>query len=462
MGNSLKLKPHQQLIVNHIINTPRCAVWADMGVGKTASTLSALSFLSLLKPIKALIIAPLRVAAATWPNEVAKWAEFNHMTVSVIHGNRKQKEKALSTMANIYTINFENIPWLVETLNNKWDFNVIVVDEATKLKSFRLRKGGSRATALKQVAFKNVDHFIELTGTPSPNGLMDLWGQLWFIDKGDRLAKSFTTFKSRWFNEVKDRRGEYTIRLDPKPDAMNDIQQRVRDICITVAAKDFFDIREPIVNNIEIELPKSVKTMYQKMESALYVEFADISVQAVNAAAKTLKLIQIANGALYTEGDTWAPLHDLKLQALQEIIESANGAPVLVAYHFKSDLERLLKYFPQGKSLDKNPTTLAEWNKGKIPILFAHPASSGHGLNLQHGGNILVFFSQWWDLEQYQQIIERIGPTRQIQSGYDRPVFIYNIIAKNTVDELILERKATKKSVQDLLLNSMKKNVDKC
>jgi SNF2 family DNA or RNA helicase len=244
--------------------------------------------------------------------------------------------------------------------------------------------------------------------------------------------------------------------------AQVEIQEKLKDVCLTISAKDWFDLRQPIVTNIEVILPVKARKHYNEMEKEMFTSLdTGHAIEAFNAAAKTQKCLQIANGAMYVgEGAIeWTELHKAKLDALDSVIEEAAGMPVLVAYHFKSDLARLLKAFPQGRQLDKNPQTIRDWNEGKIPVLFAHPASAGHGLNLQDGGNIIVFFGLNWNLEEHLQIIERIGPTRQLQAGYDRPVFIYRIIAKDTVDDLVLERLETKKEVQEILMTAMKKRL---
>ena len=330
----------------------------------------------------------------------------------------------------------------------------MVLDESTKVKNFRLRQGGKRAQALGSIAHTKIKRLIELTGTPASNGLKDLWGQAWFIDAGTRLGRSYSAFSQRWFRE-----GFDGFSLVPVPSAQTEIQDKLRDVCLTIEAKDWFDLREPVVNDIMVDLPPKARKHYRDMEDEMYTELEGIEVEAFNAAAKTIKCLQLAAGAAYTD-DTrtkWTETHKVKLEALESIVEEAAGMPVLVAYNFKSDLARLLKAFPQGRHLDKDPSTISDWNAGKIPVLFAHPASAGHGLNLQHGGNILVFFSPNWNLEEHLQIIERIGPTRQMQSGYDRPVFIHRIIARDTVDELVLDRLTTKRRTQDILLDAMKK-----
>ena len=453
-------RPYQQEIVDFITSVPRCAVWAGMGLGKTLSTLTALDILEIIEPGPALVLAPLRVATSTWPDEAQKWMHLSNVAVSAVVGTPDERRAALRRPATIYTINYDNLPWLVEHYGDRWPFRKVVADESTRLKSFRLRQGGVRARALAQVAHCKIDRFIELTGTPSPNGLQDLWGQAWFLDRGVRLGRSFEAFKSRWFRSIQVGADRYAVRLEPLPFAQEQIEDRMRDICLSIDARDHFNIAEPIVNVIRVDLPAKARRMYRDMEREMFLALdCGTEVEAFNAASKTVKCLQLANGAIYTDDtrSAFADVHDAKLQALEDVIEEASGMPVLVAYHFRSDLVRLQRAFPQGRALDNDPQTIRDWNAGKIPVLFAHPASAGHGLNLQDGGNILVFFGHWWDLEQFQQIIERIGPTRQAQAGHDRPVFIHHIVAADTVDELVMARRESKREVQDLLLDAMKR-----
>lgn len=453
-------RAYQHAMIDHILDTPRGAVWAGMGMGKSVSTLTTLDILELVEPGPTLVLAPLRVAASTWPDEAAKWSHLHNIEVSAVVGSPAERRLALRRPASVYTINYDNLPWLVEHLGDRWPFRKVVADESTKLKSFRLQQGGKRAHALGRVVHSKVSRFIELTGTPSPNGLQDLWGQAWFLDKGVRLGRSFGAYKSRWFQSIQVGADRNAVRLDPLPFAQEQIEDRLRDLCLSLDPRDYFDIADPIVHTIRVELPTKARRLYRDMEREMFLALdSGVEVEAFNAASKTIKCLQLANGAIYTDGtgESWAEVHDVKLQALDDVIEEAAGMPVLVAYHFKSDLARLLKAFPKGRHLDQDPQTIRDWNAGKIPVLFAHPASAGHGLNLQDGGNILAFFGHWWDLEQYQQIIERIGPTRQAQAGYDRPVFIYHIVAADTVDETVMARRESKRAIQDLLLEAMKR-----
>jgi SNF2 family DNA or RNA helicase len=454
----LKLRPYQQLIIDHILDKERCNAFVPMGLGKTISTLKAIETLSLVSEGPALVLAPLRVAQSTWPDEVKKWGL--DLPVSAVVGNAAQRAQALREDAAIFTTNYENLPWLIDGYKynpRPWPFKTIVADEVTKLKGFRTRQGTKRAKALAEVAHKKVDRWIGLTGTPAPNGLKDLWGPMWFVDGGQRLGKSFSVFSERWFRKSFDGFG-----MEPLQQAQGEIQTLISDVCLSLDAKDYFNLSEPIRNKIIVDLPHKARQQYRDMEKKMFLELeghlGPTEVEALNAASKTQKCLQLANGAIYTdEARNWTEVHDAKIQALDDIIEEAGGAPVLVAYNFKHDLVRLRAAFPRGRVLDSNPETIRSWNAGKIPVLFAHPASAGHGLNLQDGGNIIVFFSVNWNLEEHQQIIERIGPTRQMQAGHNRPVFIHYILANDTVDFDVLERLESKRSVQDILMKAMKR-----
>lgn len=446
-------KPYQPIMLKHLLTHKRGALWVPMGMGKTSTCLWLLSILKLVEPCRTLVIAPLRVAQFVWPADGQKFEEFAELKIVSITGSALERSVALKIDADIHTINYENLPWLVA--KNYWPWNVVIADESTKLKSFRLKKGSIRAKALGKATFNSkVERFYELTGTPSPNGLQDLWGQLWFLDHGERLGRTYTNFIQRWFRP----KHLNSFEMVPLPHTQVEIQARVQDICLSLEVKDWFDVKDALIIDVPVELPTQAMSTYRQMEKMFFAEVvkqgAAVEVEAANAASKSIKCLQLANGAIYTDDKgAWAPTHDAKLEALESIIAESGGTPIIVVYHFKSDLQRLMVRFPTGKCFDGNGSRVEAWNKGCIPILFVHPDSAGHGLNLQHGGNIIVFFGHWWDLEKYQQVIERIGPVRQMQSGYNRPVFIYNIRAENTIDELVIQSRTDKRKVQDLLLD---------
>lgn len=471
---------YQHLMIEHALEVPRGGLFAGMGLGKTTGTLCAIDILQMagIETKPAIVFAPKRVAQSTWPDEARKWSNLNHIEVQPIIGTAAERIAALgNTNAAIFTINYENIPWLMETLDGRWPFGMAVADESTKLKNLRMaeqvsttgktfmrKNGGSstRAAAIGRIAHTKCTRWLNLTGTPAPNGLIDLYGQTWLLDKGQRLGRTFEGFKSRWFDTV----GEYN-KLVPRPFAQEQISTLLKDICLSLKAEDYFDLKEPIVSKVMIELPDKIRALYKDMEKRMYMEIEGVGVEAFNAGSKTQKCLQLANGAVYIDHDVtdddapkakeWKEVHDLKLQALESIVAESGGMPVLVAYHFKSDLARLRKAFPTGRLLDDNPQTIRDWNAGKIPLLFAHPASAGHGLSLQDGGNIIVYFAINWNLENHLQILERIGPVRQMQSGHNRPVYVYYILARGTVDEDVLERLETKDSVQNILRNAMRR-----
>lgn len=447
-------RPYQHQITEFILENDRCGVWASMGTGKTPATLNALETLLMLDSRPVLVVAPLRVATTTWPDEVRKWTHLSHLAVVPICGNEKQRLRALRCDAPIFTVNFEQLPWLVEHFGERWPFATVVIDESTKLKGFRLRQGTQRAKALGRVAHTKIKRLVELTGTPAPNGLIDLWGQAWFLDKGERLGRTFDAFKQRWFQKSFDGFGS-----TPLAHAQEQIQRALKDICLTIDAKDWFDLREPIVNNIYIDLPAKARALYDDMEKRMFMELSGHEVEAFGAAQRTIKCLQIANGAAYVGdgGKEWAEVHDAKIQALEEVVEEASGMPVLVAYQFKSDLARLQAAFGNSAITLNSADSIRRAQQGEGKVWLGHPASMGHGVDgLQNHCNQLCFFGHDWNLENRLQIIERVGPTRQMQAGKDRPMFIHNLIARDTVDEMVIERVNTKREVQDILLDAMK------
>jgi len=455
----IDFRPYQRLALDHFAENPRSALWAGMGMGKTLTSLAFIDAANAVDEKLTLTLAPRRVALGTWPSEAELWG-FDRVVPIV--GSPTDRAKALKTDALIYSVNYDNLPWLVEQWGSKWPYKRIVADEATRLKGFRLRHGGKRTAALAKVAHSLVDEFYELTGTPAANGLIDLWGQLWFIDQGQRLGRTYTAFVERWF-----RLGHNGYGYEPLPHAQEEIMERCSDVCMSLDPNDWFDLEAPQVTNVYVDLPPAARTLYRTLEKEMFAKLeSGREITAVNAAAKSGKLLQVCNGAAYldplTEEDSarpreWKDVHDAKLEALDSIVAEQAGAPILVAYHFKSDLSRLRRAFPVARTLDDSPDVEREWNRGRVPVLLVHPASAGHGLNLQFGGHALAFFGNWWNLEERLQVVERIGPVRQAQAGFKRVVRVFNIIARDTVDELVIDRVQSKKSVQDLLLDYMKR-----
>lgn len=440
-------------MISHMLDHRRCNLWADMGSGKTSAVLTVLEILSMAGSgfFPALVLAPLRVARDVWPIEGQKWDHLSDMRVSPIIGTAEQRLRAFHTKADVYTMNYENIEWLVRHCGDNWPFRTVIADESTKLKGFRLRSGTVRSAALASIVRKT-HRWVNLTGTPAPNGLKDLWGQAWFLDSGQRLGKSWTAFKERWFDY-----DDYTMELSPKKFAQDQIQKALSDITLTIQMKDWVDLKEPISHPVYVDLPKERMREYHKLESEMFVQLEnEIELTALSAAARTTKCLQFAAGAVYHEGSTWTEVHTAKLDALEEIVEETAGANLLIAYWWKHDAARIMKRFPQARVL-KTKQDEDDWNAGKISMLLAHPQSAGHGLNLQFGGHHIVFFSDWWNLEARQQIIERLGPVRQMQSGFDRPVYLHQILTRGTLDEDVLARHTEKADVQTLLMNAMKR-----
>lgn len=455
-------RPYGQLMTDHVLEHPRCAVWADMGLGKSVTTLTALDAMGLAGDAgNVLVVAPLIVARDTWPDELGKWSHLKDLSISRVLGTEKERIMGLRKDASIYTTNFDNLVWLVDYLGDRWPFQTVVVDEARKLKGFRLRQGGKRTAALARVAHTKVKRLIELTGAPAPNGLADLWGQLWFLDQGKRLGRTFSAFRDRWFQQSFDGYGS-----EPLPFAQEQIQGAIADLCLRVDASDWFDLEQPIKVPLYVDLPTKARARYDEMERQMFTEIEGHGIEAINAAARTQKCLQLANGAAYVDplvqGEespgprAWKEVHDVKLQALESIVDEAGGSPVLVSYHFKSDLARLKKAFPKARDLS-DPAQLREFKSGKYEVGLGHPASMGHGVDgLQEHCHRIAFFGHWWDMDQRDQIIGRVGPVRQYQAGHKRPVYIYDILARGTVDELVLARHESKRDVQALLLEAMK------
>lgn len=469
-------RDYQHLAIDHIVENKRCSLMAKPGMGKSSSTLSALDMIYLAgESAPTLILAPKRVALHTWPNEVKKWKDFSGYGVSPIIGTEDQRLAAMRRDVPIYTMNYDNIPWLLDTLKGRWPFGIVVADEATKLKNVRVsvrdskaglyihaEKGGSgRAGQLAKVAFKpQVKRFIELTGTPASNGLKDLWGQLFFLDMGYRLGRSYGAFEQRWFERVMRHKNDKFGELRPRLGSEAEINDKIRDLCLALDPKDWFpDLQAPLRFTVTVQMPAKARKIYTQMEKEMYIEIASKGIEAFNASSMTMKCRQLAAGAIYLDETrtAFSETHDEKIQALEEIYNECGGLPLLVAYQFQHDLARLLKAFPKGVDLSTEKG-LAKFMAGEAEYGFGHPASIGFGFNdMEHLTNVIVFFSGDFNLEYREQIIERVGPMRQLQSGYKRKVLIYDIIAEDTVDEVVLKRQIDKCSVQEAFFEAMKK-----
>jgi len=460
-------------MVDWIRHHKRSGLWAGMGIGKTSAALVALDWMKLLGDIDVrnptLVMGPMRVARDTWPDEVRKWDQFKDLRIVPITGTPNERLRKLKIVADIYTISYELAPWLVSVYLAKWPFRQVIADESDRLKGFREKskhgtklesenagRSGKRAHEVARIAHNLTDRWLNLTGTPAPAGLKDLWGQTWYLDRGERLGRTFGAFKQRWFRKKWD--SEYGI--EPMPHADREIHSILRDIYLTVNPKDYFNLADPIYRKVEITLPARAAKMYAQARKEMYIGLEELrgqpgGINIVNAGVLAQKCLQLANGAVYTERPQWIGVHDEKLEALDSIVHEASGAPIMVAYSFQHDKARILKAFPQAVDIS-TPAGLADFKSGKRTIGVAHPKSMGHGIDgLQYVCNILVYFGHDWKTGERMQILERIGPMRQFQAALERPVWVYDIVAKGTEDENVMRVHHENMSVQDVLLDAM-------
>ncbi|WP_317049746.1 DEAD/DEAH box helicase [Clostridium neonatale] len=440
---------YQQYAINHILDHQASGLFLDMGMGKTVSSLTAIDNLLFLgEANKILVIAPKRVTEDTWSTEVEKWDHLKHLRISIILGTPKQRMDAINKDADIYVINRENVEWIVSNYFKTWKWDTCIIDELSSFKSSKAK----RFKALKKVRpyFKRI---IGLTGTPAPNSLIDLWPQIYLLDGGERLGRTITGYRERYF--VPGQTNGYVVyNYNLRPGAEEAIHQKISDICISMMAKDYLDMPERIDNKIMIDLPKKAKDQYKELEKELIINLDNEDITAANSAVLTGKLLQMCNGAIYSEDKEVVEVHDKKLNALMDIIEAANGKPVLIFYSFKHDLTRIMEILKKNKLKGqelKGQEDIKKWNNGEIPILLLHPASAGHGLNLQYGGNIVVWFGLTWSLELYQQANARLH-----RQGQKETVIIHHIIAKGTVDEDVMAALSNKEINQNALLNAVK------
>ena len=447
-------RPYFEPAMAFLRATPRANLHAGMGLGKTSIVESLVAELD--SPDPTLVLAPYRVARKTWSDEAAEWEHLSGLKVVAATGTPEQRIAALKTRAHIHCINYDNIEWLLEQIPAaRWPFKTVIPDESTRLKGYRTRQGGKRAGALATIALR-ATRWINLTGTPTAKGLTDLWGPQWFIDQGRSLGVSYSAFEARWFYKEA-HAGEYA-QLQPFQHSFQQITEAIRPTTLAIDAKDWFKLDDPIRTTVRVELPPTARAEYRRMARELYSMIQGQKISAVNAGVKSGKLLQLASGAVYKPDGSWLDVHDEKIEALRSIVEESGGAPVLVSYHYKHALARILKAFPRARQL-RTKDDEDDWNAGKIQMLVAHPESAGHGLNLQHGGNILVYFDHTWRVESYLQILERIGPVRQMQSGYKRPVFVYSIVADKTADEAVIANQTGNVSMMDALISSLKVTV---
>lgn len=452
------LHKYQKVCVEHIISHPFCGVFLDMGLGKTISTLTAIEELKYdyCEVNTVLVIAPKRVAETVWEEEAKKWDHTKHLTFSKIIGTERQRLAAIKKKADVYIISRDNIAWLCSLFAAKLPYDMLVIDELSSFKAHQTQR--FKSLRLARPWFKRV---VGLTGTPAPNGLINLWSQMYLIDRGERLEKTITAYRSRYFRPGASN-GYVVYSYNILPNSEKLIQDRIKDICISMRAEDYLEMPERIDNFVRVVMPDNLYEIYKKFEEENVITLANeikegtTTVNAVNAAALSNKLLQFANGAMYDENKNVVPVHDLKLEALKEIVEAADGKPVLVAWTYQFDRDRIINYFRSLKPRElKTAQDINDWNAGKVQLMLAHPASAGHGINLQAGGNIIVWYGLTWSLELYQQFNARL-----YRQGQKQRTIIHHIVASKTEDENVVKALKSKDKAQNNLMNSIKAKLE--
>ncbi|MBS7577723.1 MULTISPECIES: DEAD/DEAH box helicase [unclassified Enterococcus] len=447
----MKFVPHeyQQYSIDFIKEHKIAALLLEMGLGKTVTTLTAIKDLMFddFAVKKVLIIAPLRVTQSTWPSEIEKWDHLKDLSYSVVLGNPKQRIEALYKKADLYLINRENLDWLITKSDYDFDFDMVVIDELSSFKNYKAK----RFTSLMKVRHK-IDRIVGLTGTPSSNGLMDLFAEFKVLDMGERLEYYISRYRDKYFLPDK-RNGMQIYSWKPRENAEQEIYDKISDITISMKSVDFLDMPELVINEVPVSLEMAEKQKYDKFKADLVLQLKDADIDAANAAVLSNKLLQMANGAIYDEFNVSHHIHDQKLDTLEDLIEGANGKPILIAYWFQHDLERIKERFKVRRI--KTATDIEEWNKGNIPVAVIHPASAGHGLNLQTGGSNLVWFGLTWSLELYQQTNARLW-----RQGQNETVVIHHIIAKDTIDEDVMLALKLKDKTQSSLIDAVKARLE--
>lgn len=446
----MQYNPHeyQTYATNFILEHPVAAVLLEMGLGKSVITLTAIYELMLnrFEVEKVLVIAPLRVARDTWPAEIEKWEHLRGLTYSVAIGTEAERIAALKRPAHLYLINRENVDWLITKSHLPFDYDMVVIDELSSFKSYAAK----RFKSLLKVR-PRVKRMVGLTGTPSGNGLMDLWAEFRVLDMGQRLGRYITHYRNNFF--VPDKRNQQMIfSYKPKPGAEDAIYKLISDITISMKSADFLKMPECIINEVPVALSEKEWSVYQALKEDMVVDLKTEEIDAVNAAALSGKLLQMANGAVYNEEKEVIRIHDRKLDALEDLIEGANGKPVLVAYWYNHDLQRIKQRFSVREI--KTSQDIKDWNNGEIPVAVIHPASAGHGLNIQFGGSTIIWFGLTWSLELYQQTNARLW-----RQGQNDTVVIHHIIAKDTIDEDVMAALRKKEKIQSALIDSVKARI---
>lgn len=449
----MKYEPHdyQRHTTQFIIDHPEAAILLGMGMGKTISTLTAIEALKhdYFTINKVLVIAPVRVARDTWPAEIQKWDHLAGLTVSPIIGTAKQRQAAANRQADIYTIGRENIPWLVKHHGNRWPYDMVIIDELSSFKNPQAK----RFKALKKVRPK-ITRIVGLTGTPAPNSLLDIWAPFRLIDNGQRLGKFITHYRDQYFLPDK-RNGQVIYSWKIRPGADQAIYDNIADITVSMRTTDYLTLPEVTHQHIEVTLAPKEQKMIDTLKKDLVLDLGDDTIDAANAATLSLKLQQLAGGAIYNEdGTAIIEVHDQKLKALAELVDQADGNTILVAYWFKHERDRILSTIPGARVLDTTED-FADWNAGKIPVALIHPASAGHGLNLQSGGHIMVWYTTPWSLELYEQANARLH-----RQGQTEPVSIIHIDTANSIDQTVHQALARKDTTQQALITAVAAELD--
>jgi len=445
----MKYNPHvyQQHATQMLLDKPEAGLLLDMGLGKTISTLTAIAeLLDMLMVVKVLVIAPLRVAQTVWATEATKWDHTKHLKIAKVLGSSQQRIAALNQQVNIYVINRENIPWLVEHYGRQWPFDMVVVDESSSFKDGSTK----RFKALRKVR-PLIDRIVILTGTPAPNTLMDLWSQLYLLDRGERLGQTIGGYRARYFFPEK-QNGAVVFSWKLHPGADQVVYDKIGDICISMKSEDWLDLPPLIHNVVKVQLDPAARRLYDQLERDWLLPFSDGDVDASSAAVLGNKLLQLSNGAVYSEDRKVQEIHQAKLDCLAEIVDESSDN-ILVFYNYKHDLSRIKARFPQAREL-KTEEDIKDWNDGKINLLLAHPAAAGHGLNLQSGGHCMIWFSCTWSLEQYEQAIARLHRQGQTQS-----VIVHHLVTENSMDEQVMLALQRKASGQGALMQAVKAQI---
>ena len=447
----MKYKPHeyQAFATNFILEHPIAAILLDMGLGKSVITLTAIEELmhDRFEVGKVLVIAPLRVARNTWPAEIQKWDHLHSLTYSVAVGTEAERRAALAARADIYIINRENMQWLIEKSGIPFDFDMVVIDELSSFKSNQAK----RFKCLVKMR-PRVKRIVGLTGTPSSNGLMDLWAEFRLLDMGERLGRYIGQYRRAYFMPDK-RNGDIIYSYKPLPGAEEAIYKRIGDITISMRSKDYLKMPKCVINEVPVWMETHQSELYEQLKQEMVISLKGSEINAANAAALSGKLLQMANGAVYDGMGEPFFIHDGKLNALEDLIEGANGKPVLIAYWYKHDLDRIKARFDVREI--KTDRDIADWNAGNIPVAVIHPASAGHGLNLQAGGSTLIWFGLTWSLELYQQTNARLW-----RQGQTDTVVIHHIITKDTIDEDVMTSLRKKERTQSSLINAVKARLE--